>query len=114
MNIIIHDGETVVESELFVEKNPNAMDDPTDHNELSLDGDESSVQLLEISLNGRTLTEGTDYVLRPGGMVVRSVPPAATIRTRVRIVPEDNTQLSGLYMSDGMYCTQCEVRGGNR
>jgi len=29
----------------------------------------------------------------------------------VMIDPEDNTRLEGLYMSNGMYCTQCEAEG---
>ncbi len=29
----------------------------------------------------------------------------------VEIAPEDNTALEGLYMSNGMYCTQCEAEG---
>ncbi|MGP6085721.1 aminopeptidase N [Antarctobacter jejuensis] len=29
----------------------------------------------------------------------------------VEIAPEDNTALEGLYMSRGMYCTQCEAEG---
>ncbi|MGB1209716.1 MAG: aminopeptidase N, partial [Paracoccaceae bacterium] len=31
--------------------------------------------------------------------------------TEVEINPEANTALSGLYMSNGMYCTQCEAEG---
>jgi aminopeptidase N len=34
--------------------------------------------------------------------------------TKVKIVPEENTQLSGLYKSGGMYCTQCEAMGFRR
>ncbi|NCO85347.1 MAG: aminopeptidase N [Rhodobacterales bacterium] len=29
----------------------------------------------------------------------------------VEIAPQDNTALEGLYMSNGMYCTQCEAEG---
>ena len=29
----------------------------------------------------------------------------------VEIAPEENTALEGLYMSKGMYCTQCEAEG---
>ena len=36
------------------------------------------------------------------------------VRTTVEIVPEDNTQLSGLYKSGDMYCTQCEAEGFRR
>jgi aminopeptidase N len=53
-------------------------------------------------------------VLDPNGMTV----PAAdlpdsvfTLETEVSIAPAANTALEGLYMSKGMYCTQCEAEG---
>ena len=36
---------------------------------------------------------------------------AFTFEAEVEIAPEDNTALEGLYMSNGMYCTQCEAEG---
>ena len=33
------------------------------------------------------------------------------METEVEIAPEANTALEGLYMSRGMYCTQCEAEG---
>jgi aminopeptidase N len=33
------------------------------------------------------------------------------VETLVEISPEKNTALEGLYMSNGMYCTQCEAEG---
>ncbi|MCK0138986.1 aminopeptidase N [Aliiroseovarius sp. F47248L] len=43
------------------------------------------------------------------------VPDAAfTWEAEVEISPETNTALSGLYMSNGMYCTQCEAEGFRR
>ena len=40
--------------------------------------------------------------------------PGAVLETNVKIVPEDNTQLSGLYKSGPMYCSQCEATGFRR
>jgi aminopeptidase N len=36
---------------------------------------------------------------------------AFTWEAEVEIDPQDNTALEGLYMSNGMYCTQCEAEG---
>jgi len=36
---------------------------------------------------------------------------AFTLETEVETAPADNTELEGLYMSNGMYCTQCEAEG---
>ncbi|KAJ1493745.1 hypothetical protein T484DRAFT_1741827 [Baffinella frigidus] len=38
------------------------------------------------------------------------LPASFTLSTDCSLKPQDNTQLSGLYKSSGMYCTQCEVR----
>ena len=62
---------------------------------------------------------------RIGGQAVALTPDAAgltipagllpdgpfTLETEVEIAPEGNTALEGLYMSRGMYCTQCEAEG---
>ena len=37
-----------------------------------------------------------------------------TWESEVEINPQDNTALEGLYMSNGMYCTQCEAEGFRR
>ncbi len=43
------------------------------------------------------------------------LPPGAfTLTTEVEIAPETNTEFEGLYMSNGMYCTQCEAEGFRR
>ena len=39
---------------------------------------------------------------------------AATVETEVEIAPRANTQLMGLYASNGMLCTQCEAEGFRR
>ena len=111
MDLDICDDETVVTSELFIEKNPGAWAPGAD---LVLDGDETSVALVSIELDGRALAEGEDYTLGKGTMVVKNPPPGSVLRTVVTIVPEENTQLSGLYKSGPMYCTQCEAMGFRR
>lgn len=37
-----------------------------------------------------------------------------TLETRTIIAPKDNTALTGLYLSNGIYCTQCEAEGFRR
>ena len=114
MDFDIRDGITVVKSELFLEKNPKLEWNPDANHELVLDGDETSITLDSIAINGKTLLEGTDYFLEPGKMVLKNPPPGSVLTTTVSIVPEDNTQLSGLYKSGPMYCTQCEAMGFRR
>ena len=42
------------------------------------------------------------------------MPDAATLEIETRIAPKDNTELSGLYTSNGSYFTQCEAEGFRR
>jgi aminopeptidase N len=79
-----------------------------------LDGDETCVKLMKLSLDGRDLLEGTDYTLAPGKLILKAPPPGSVLTTVVEVIPEENTQLSGLYKSGPMYCTQCEAMGFRR
>ena len=75
---------------------------------LTLSGQE--LELLEISLDGRPLTED-EYRLDSETLSIPGMPERATLRTRCRIRPQDNTSLEGLYKSRAMFCTQCEAEG---
>lgn len=113
MNFDIRDGKTIVTSELTVEPNPNGPGS----GDLVLDGDETEVKLMKLSVDGRDLVEGDDYVLSPGKLVIQGSAlkdGKGLVTTVVEIVPEKNTQLSGLYKSGNMYCSQCEAMGFRR
>jgi aminopeptidase N len=102
-----------VQSTLHLQRHPHAAS--SDGNELILDGDESSVTLVSIQINGRDALPNVDYELRPGQLRLKQLPPTEAIVTIVcTIRPEENTQLSGLYQSSNMYCTQCEAMGFRR
>ena len=47
----------------------------------------------------------------PQGLTCAVPDGAFTWEAEVEIAPEANTALEGLYMSKGMYCTQCEAEG---
>ncbi|ARC38023.1 aminopeptidase N [Paracoccus yeei] len=44
-------------------------------------------------------------------LVVPDLPDTFTFQAEVEIDPETNTALEGLYLSGGMFCTQCEAEG---
>jgi len=116
MSFDIRDGKTTVTTEMNVIPNPSLSEaDP--NGVLELDGDESSVKLLSISVDGRDMVEGEDYMIAPGRLVVKSCAlkeGKGVVKTVVEICPEENTQLSGLYKSGSMYCSQCEAMGFRR
>ena len=79
--------------------------------ELFLNG--IDLKLLDIKINGNTL-EPNEYELNEKGLTIKNPPEQFTLQTTVEIDPESNKQLMGLYMSDGMYCTQNEPEGFRR
>lgn len=124
----LFEGRTVVDSVLTVEKNEGVAasggKDDNAEDGLVLNGDELVVSLLTLSVDGcDALVPGADYVLKPGKLIIKAetlTRGAAnsggeiTLRSTVEIVPEDNTQLSGLYKDGAMYCSQCEAEGFRR
>ncbi|TNF15800.1 MAG: aminopeptidase N, partial [Rhodobacteraceae bacterium] len=87
----------------FIPKQPAAS--------LHLDGEE--LELVSVAIDGRNLLRD-EYRVSVTGLTIHaaSLPEQPfTIETVVRIVPDANTALEGLYMSNGMYCTQCEAEG---
>ncbi|WP_375263404.1 M1 family aminopeptidase, partial [Palleronia sp.] len=60
----------------------------------------------------RAAIDGTDVqpIVLPEGLEIEA-PDDFLWECEVEIAPEDNTALEGLYMSRGMYCTQCEAQG---
>src|SRR3954449_2333495 len=79
---------------------------------LRLDGDE--LDLVALMLDGRPLAAG-DYRIEPdGALIIADIPDSVALEVRTRIVPERNTALSGLYISGGNFCTQCEPEGFRR
>lgn len=110
MDFNIHDGKTTVTSFLTISPNPNAHHQQ--EQDLILDGDETSVTLLHLSMGGKELVEEKDYQVLPGKLVIKAsslTRPSCVLKSVVEIIPETNTQLSGLYKSGSMYCSQCEV-----
>src|SRR4051794_1143914 len=100
---------TTVTSHLQLRRNPEAAEPGAP---LRLDGEE--LELVSLALDGVPRAPD-DYRLEPGGaLVIPEVPDAFILDVENRIHPENNTQLSGLYISGGNFCTQCEPEGFRR
>ncbi len=78
---------------------------------LSLDGDE--LVLERLALDGKVLSD-KEYTLSEQHLVLGDVPDSFELEITTRILPQDNTALSGLYRSNGFFCTQCEAEGFRR
>ena len=95
---------TRVDARLHLRPNPAARG----RHVLRLDGEE--LRLVSVRLDGTLLDLTPDDT---GLTVPADLLPEApfVLETTVEISPETNTALEGLYMSKGMYCTQCEAEG---
>lgn len=100
----LHPSATKVTARLDMAPNPAAEAGQ----DLRLDG--VDLRLLSLHLNGAALDIAPDAA---GLTIPAHLLPSApfTLQTVVEIAPASNTALEGLYMSNGMYCTQCEAEG---
>jgi aminopeptidase N len=105
----LHDTATRVKSRLGIRRNPDAEDGEAP---LSLDGEE--LTLVSLTLDGEPLGANRYQLPSNGGLILGDVPDAFTLDVETRIAPESNTELSGVYMSGGNICTQCEPEGFRR
>jgi aminopeptidase N len=96
---------TRVTATLKVERNPAGV--PT--GEIRLDGD--GLTPLEVAVDGQTINS---WSLEGDKLAVPLSGEAHEIRIVTEISPAANSQLMGLYASNGMLCTQCEAEGFRR
>ncbi|MEM7780356.1 MAG: aminopeptidase N [Pseudomonadota bacterium] len=98
-------SETTVTATLSVERNPKADASP----QLRLDGDGLTAESVKVdgASSDSWEMDGPDLVLTLPG-------ETHTVEIVTKINPSANTQLMGLYASNGMLCTQCEAEGFRR
>ena len=102
-------AETRVRSRLAIRRNPEVSERAA---ALRLDGE--ALELVSLALDGEPLGANRYQLLPEGGLLLDDVPDAFALDVETRIAPESNTALSGLYMSGGNFCTQCEPEGFRR
>lgn len=79
---------------------------------LVLDGEELDTR--SVVLDGQACELNKDYHLDGESMRLATSLESFVLETEVRIQPQKNTALSGLYKSSGNFCTQCEANGFRR
>jgi len=94
---------TEVDSRLRVER--------TGEGDMALDG--VALDLRKIAVDGREL-DAAEYTVGEEQLVLHNVPQRFTLELTVANHPRRNTALSGLYVSGGRLCTQCEADGFRR
>jgi len=101
----LYEDHTLVHAQLVMRRNParGAGLPP-----LVLDGQE--LELLALAMDDVDL-QASDYQLTDSHLTLQPLASNFTLNSTVRIHPESNTALEGLYKSSGMFCTQCEAEG---
>ena len=107
LDVDIRPEGTVVTATLSCARNPAAVATST----LDLDGEE--LETLSVSVDDKPLAADA-YRVSENRLSIDALPERFTLQTRVRIQPDENTQLSGLYRSRDGYFTQCEAQGFRR
>ena len=71
------------------------------------------LKLVSLAIDGNALPPA-DYTLDGETLTIPDVPDRFTLEVVTQIAPASNTALEGLYLSKGMFCTQCEAEGFRR
>ncbi|MBU1394743.1 MAG: aminopeptidase N [Gammaproteobacteria bacterium] len=107
LHVAIHPGHAEVRARLACRRNPQGAGGA-----LVLNGEALALQA--ISLDGDALDPARYTVADDTLAIAGPLPDAFVLETVVRIEPDANTQLSGLYRSTDGYFTQCEAQGFRR
>ena len=101
----LFEDHSLVHAQLVMRRNPaRGAGFPA----LELDGQQ--LQLLSVKLDDAELT-AADYQLTDSHLILHPSTEHFVVDTSVKIHPESNTALEGLYKSGTMFCTQCEAEG---
>ncbi|KGP64322.1 aminopeptidase N [Legionella norrlandica] len=103
LNFDLYDDHALVNSTIKLNRQNDGA--------LHLYGEE--LELIRLSLNGRQL-DSSEYSLTKEALIIEQCPDEMVLNIVTRIKPQENTQLSGLYRSNHLFCTQCEAEGFRR
>jgi len=107
LDVTLHPTAARIRATLALKPNPKSASAL-----LILNGD--GLSLISLKLDG-TVMAPDSYVATPESLTIAQ-PPNGPFNLEIETIvdPSANTQLSGLYRSNGTYCTQCEAEGFRR
>ncbi|MDP3438481.1 MAG: aminopeptidase N [Azonexus sp.] len=103
LDINIENSGTTISATLAMRRNPAVAAQA-----LVLDGE--ALETLSVTVDAKNVP----FLTTESTLTVTDLPESFTLRTVVRIDPDKNTCLSGLYRSADGYFTQCEAQGFRR
>ena len=109
LDVALSPSQTRVKARLSLHPNPKAKDNK---HPLKLDGE--LLQLVRVAIDGKELP-ASGYGLTEKDLTIETAPSVPfTLEIETICDPEANKALTGLYRSQGVYCTQCEAEGFRR
>ncbi len=105
LHFALDEHDTRVKSRMAVTRTAAVSADLVLHGE--------DLTLIAVSIDGAALGPEA-YSLSDESLTLHSPPDSFSLETEVQIVPASNKALSGLYVSGGNFCTQCEAQGFRR
>jgi aminopeptidase N len=109
LDVMLHATATRIRSKLRLRPNPAHTGKS---GALRLDG--AHIELVSVAINGVPL-DGKAYRVDETSLTITRPPEGAfSLDIETTCNPQANTALSGLYLSRGIWCTQCEAEGFRR
>jgi len=99
-------ARTIVANRVTLSRNPAGKS-----KDIILHGED--IELVALRMNGKALQPG-QYLLGANTLTIPKAPQEVTLEIETLCVPANNTTLSGLYVSNGSFYTQCEAEGFRR
>lgn len=108
LNFELHETKTCVTSILCIELNSK---NKQPNKSLILDG--QNLELVSLKIDGKILSE-EEYFCDDESLTIPKIAEKCEVEIVTTINPIENKALEGLYLSSGMFCTQCEAQGFRR
>jgi aminopeptidase N len=103
MGFDLHPQRTHVATRITMRRNHDSAE-----KDLVLFGED--IKLLQLRMNGVNLKKSA-YTLTKERLVISNAPDQVTLDIETAIAADKNTTMSGLYVSNGNFFTQCEAEG---
>lgn len=108
LDISLHPSATRAVAKLSLRRNPAGRQSEV----IELDGD--NLTLVRVAMNGTPVAGGALEVTSDRLTLKAPAQERVSVEIETLLDPTSNTQLMGLYRSNGTYCTQCEPEGFRR
>lgn len=103
-------ARTIVANRITLRHNPDSKGMKNER-DIVLHGED--IELVALRMNGTELNPG-QYILGSNTLTIKKAPLNVVLEIESTCAPEQNTTLSGLYVSNGSFYTQCEAEGFRR